>query len=243
MIDPTAPGICSPRSRTRVKICGLTRPEDAEFAAAMGADALGVVFAESPRRVDLDQACRILDAAPGIVGRVGVFANQERRLIMEAAEVCRLDWIQLSGDEPSELLTSLPVRTIRAFHVSNPDDLRGASHCPADMILLDSPPIDGVMGGTGRTFDWRIPTRYPLTRRRVILAGGLTPANVEQAINIFHPACVDVSSGVESDPGIKDRIKLNDFIEAVHRADEPVVSQGPAGRSTLRPGREDQSHV
>jgi phosphoribosylanthranilate isomerase len=205
--------------RTRVKICGLTRRRDAARAAVLGADAIGVVFAASPRRITPEQARQVLDAADGLVNRVGVFADQELSYIREVVDHCRLDLVQLCGSESPELARGVRVRVLRTVHVRRDTDISAAEHYPADVFLLDAPAHGNRLGGTGRTFDWSTAAVLPWPRDRVIVAGGLDAGNVGDVIERLRPGGVDVSSGVESAPGIKDAARLEAFIAAVHRAD------------------------
>jgi len=206
--------------RTRVKICGITRQEDARSASVLGADAIGVVFAASPRRVDPQAAPDLLQAAGPSVARVGVFADQPLGLIREVARAVRLDWVQLSGSEPRETAAGIDVSVIKAVHVERPEDIEVHSSYPADCFLLDAPTVGGRLGGTGMPFAWELGERLPWDRRRVIVAGGLTAENVGVVIDRLHPAAVDVSSGVEAEPGIKDPAKIEAFIAAVAAADD-----------------------
>jgi phosphoribosylanthranilate isomerase len=211
-----------PSSRTRIKVCGLTRAEDAARAMEAGADALGVVFAESPRQVDLEQAKAVLGSTPGYIRRVGVFADQPIELIREAVAALRLDWVQLSGSEPAELARSVESNVVKAIHVTDEGELQNNKDYPAHAFLLDSPPLDGQMGGTGRTFDWSKAGVLPWPLDRVIVAGGLTPDNVGLAIRQLRPGGVDVSSGVESEPGVKDASMIEAFVAAVREADRRI---------------------
>jgi len=207
------------RYRTRVKVCGITRQEDARLASALGADAVGIVFAESPRQVDPDTAPDLFRAVGPFVTRVGVFADQPLGLIREVAHATRLDWVQLSGSEPPETAKGVDVSVVKAVHVERMEDLLAHSSYPADWFLLDAPPVRGQMGGTGAPFAWELADRLPWDRGRVIVAGGLTPENVGVVIDRLHPVAVDVSSGVETRPGIKDPAKMEAFIAAVAAAD------------------------
>ncbi|NIR44622.1 MAG: phosphoribosylanthranilate isomerase [Gemmatimonadetes bacterium] len=210
------------RSRTRVKICGLTRPEDAARAVELGADALGVVFADSPRQVDIHRAREIFAAAPAYVARVGVFVDPSPDFVADAASRCGIDWVQLSGDETPELARAIDAPVIKAIHVESAADLERAREFPAAAFLLDAPTTDGRKGGTGIAFDWADAERLPWPRDRVIMAGGLRPDNVAQAIRRLRPGGVDVSSGVESEPGIKDAVRLEEFITAVREVDRRI---------------------
>jgi phosphoribosylanthranilate isomerase len=225
-----APLGATDHQRTWVKICGLTRPEDAEHAARSGADALGIVFAASPRQLDIERASEILGAVPARIARVGVFADQPPEFVQEAARVCRLDWVQLSGHEPAELAAVLSTNVIKAVHVRDVYDLEAARSYPAQAFLLDAPVMGGRMGGTGSSFDWSQAERLPWPRYKVIVAGGLNPGNVSAAIERLRPGGVDVSSGVESSPGIKDRSKIDAFMSAVREVDARLrAASGRAG--------------
>jgi phosphoribosylanthranilate isomerase len=207
---------------TRVKICGLTRPADAMFAARQGADALGVVFASGPRQLKIVQAVEVLAAAPVDVRRVGVFADHALEFIQETLECCRLDWIQLHGHETAQLAAALPAKVIKAVRVESAADLERLRDYPADAFLLDAPAADGRLGGTGATFDWSEAERLPWPRGRVIVAGGLTPENVGAAVERLRPGGVDVSSGIEAAPGVKDHALTAAFIAAVREADARI---------------------
>jgi len=212
-----------------VKICGLTRPTDAALAAHLGADALGVVLAPSPRRVDLRRAREVLDAAPPGVVRVGVFVDPDPDLVADAVAACALHWVQLSGREPPERARAIMAAAraaaptdglglLKAVHVRTADDLGRITGYPADAFLLDAPPMAGRMGGTGLPFDWAVAaTTLPRDRSGIALAGGLTADSLATAVATVRPAMVDVSSGVESAPGIKDAGRLSAFLEAARR--------------------------
>ncbi len=212
-----------------VKVCGLTRTEDAALAARLGAAALGVVLAPSPRRVDLDRAVDVLDGVPEEVARVGVFVDPAPEMVAEAVRRCGLDWVQLSGTEPASHGAAVrraarsaadgrPLRVLKAIHVRRGEDLRAAVDYPADAFLLDAPPHGGRMGGTGRTFDWRVAADPFWPRSRVVLGGGLTAVNLADAVATVPAGAVDVCSGVEAVPGIKDSKRLADFLAVARRA-------------------------
>jgi phosphoribosylanthranilate isomerase len=216
------------RDGVAVKICGLTRPEDAALAARLGATALGVVLAPSRRQVSTKRAAEVLAAVPPGVARVGVFVGAEVQEIGEAVEVCGLDWVQLSGESRGERRVGVGVGVgelrgqggwgvIRAVHVRDVGDLERAAGDDADAFLLDAPVRDGRMGGTGRRFDWALAAELPWEASRVIVAGGLTAQNVAAAIAALRPGMVGVSSGVEAAPGIKDAGRMTAFMEAVRR--------------------------
>ena len=203
----------------RVKICGITSPEDGLVAARAGADAIGLVFwPRSPRFVDLEKARAISGALPAFLLRVGVFVDASRDEILRTADAVGLDMVQLHGDEPPEAFDGLPRRALKAVRVGPGFDaaaaLRYERH--ASGLLLDTQ-AKGLPGGTGETFDWTVAEWVRAQVSQLILAGGLTPENVGRAIEIVRPDGVDVSSGVESSPGRKDPEKVRAFIEAVRR--------------------------
>ena len=198
--------------RTRVKICGITRVEDALAAAHAGADAIGLVFAEqSPRCLSLDRAAAIVRALPPFVSVVGLFVDAERGRIEAVLSRVALDLLQFHGVEPPEQCRHYRRPYIKAISMTPDVNLPALAVLYSDAagLLLDSD-HPTLAGGSGAHFDW---TRVPrdLTKP-VILAGGLTPANVADAIRSVRPYAVDVSSGVEQGKGIKDAVKMTDFI-------------------------------
>jgi phosphoribosylanthranilate isomerase len=224
----------------RIKICGVTRPEDAAGIAEAGADAIGLNFyAASPRFVSDDLAAEIIAALPAPVAKIGVFVNADAAAIREKVQRLGLDWVQLHGDEPPEFLAELPgLAVIRAVRLS---DWARAVLPAAEGKLVRLPKavlIDAfsasAYGGTGMTVAW---DAIPEARRRlaglpVILAGGLTPKNVAEAIQAARPDSVDVASGVESSPGVKDLAMVKDFVAASREAfdaREPSGAQGNPG--------------
>lgn len=204
---------------TRVKICGITRLEDARAAVELGADAVGVVFAPSPRRLAPRDAASVLRVVEPPVARVGVFVDQPLDFVQQTARACGLHAVQLSGKETAEYAAHVGVVVIKAVHVAGYEDIAAYAAYPADAFLLDAPPAHGRMGGTGRPFAWGTAAKLPWEPRRVIVAGGLTPGNVGSAIECLRPMAVDVSSGVEIQPGIKDPVKIEAFVQAVAAAD------------------------
>lgn len=214
----------APRRLRGVKICGLTREEDVRLAARLGAAALGVVFAESPRRLDTERAALVLRDAPRHVLRVGVFVDPVVDDVLRAVDACGLDWVQLSGRESADDAGRIGgalaaeghtgVGLLAAIHVRSADDIAAHSDFPADAVLLDAPARAGRMGGTGARFDWSLAARLPWPRERVVLAGGLRAGNVHDAVTSVGPGAVDVCSGVESAPGIKDPVALATFLAA-----------------------------
>jgi phosphoribosylanthranilate isomerase len=193
----------------RVKVCGITRLEDGLAAARMGADMLGFIFAPSPRQVTADTARTIIRGLPRHVMTVGVFVNAPVEEMIEARRFCGLGTLQLHGDESEEVVRAVGAPTIKALRIADAE-LDCTKAFPAATLLLDTYHPHAV-GGTGKTFDWRLAVG-PARTRQVILAGGLTPDNVIDAIRTVRPYAVDVSSGVEIEPGRKDHAKLECFI-------------------------------
>lgn len=198
----------------RVKICGITQVADAKMALDAGADAIGLVFAKSPRRVTRRAAQRIARAVGPWVSCVGVFVNEPLETARRIASSCGLDVIQLHGDEPAGYARELSeYKIIKSFRVAARADVRRAFSFPADALLFDSR-VEGLFGGSGKSFDWKLLEGAALGRP-VIVSGGLEPANVAEAVRRLRPYGVDVSSGVEKTPGRKDPRKVREFI---HRA-------------------------
>ena len=198
----------------RVKICGITTPEDGVMAAEAGASAVGLVFwTGSPRFVDRAVARRIVEALPPFVVRVGVFVDQSLDMMSRIADDVGLDVIQLHGNEPPEMVACLPRRVLKAIRVSAESVLDEVARYEGAGILLDTKDA-ALMGGTGRTCDWRIAHAARARVPFLVLAGGLTADNVGAAIRSVGPDAVDVSSGVESAPGRKDPAKVEAFIQA-----------------------------
>ncbi len=202
-------------SRTRVKICGMTRPQDAVLAAKLGADAIGLVFYEkSPRAVTVEQAQAIIQALPAFVTVVGLFVNAEPTQVHNVLAQVPLDMLQFHGEEPPDYCLCFDKPYIKALRMrSNVDVQAFAKHYEhAKALLLDSY-VKGIKGGTGVVFNWqKIPSHLG---KSLIVAGGLTPDNVNQAITTLHPYAVDVSGGVESAKGIKNADKMTAFMREV----------------------------
>lgn len=202
----------------RSKICGITRVEDALIAAEAGADAIGLVFyGKSPRAVSVQQARAIVAALPPFVTTVGLFVNASRCELNEILDAVPLDALQFHGDEQPADCEGFHRRWYKALRVKAGDDIRAqaARYAGASAILLDTF-VAGVPGGTGEVFDWSlIPADLP---KPLILAGGLTPGNVGQAIAEVRPFAVDVSGGVELGKGIKDAASVHEFVRQVRTA-------------------------
>lgn len=204
--------------RTRVKICGITRVEDARAAAEAGADAIGLVFdPASPRCVSLEQALAIIDSVPPFVTVVGLFVDAPAERVRAVLERARLGLLQFHGRETPEQCRDYGRPYVKAVRMREGVDLRAEERRYADAVslVLDTY-VSGQSGGSGRAFDWNLIPRD--LAKPVILAGGLTPENVGEAIRRVRPAAVDVSSGVESAKGIKDRDKIVAFVRAVREA-------------------------
>lgn len=193
-----------------VKICGIKTMSAASAAVDAGADWLGFVFAPSKRRILPDQAKAIIQTLPSTVKAVGVFVNEDVRTMKFIAEKVGLNILQLHGDEDPHIIDQLPYITIKAFSIDQINDVNINSYL-SDYYLMDSPRTT-FYGGTGRSFDWTVLHDQSLNLNKVILAGGLTCKNVQQAIQMVRPRGVDVSSGVETD-GKKDNDKIRHFIQ------------------------------
>jgi len=200
---------------TRIKVCGITRLEDALLASQLGVDAVGFVFyPKSPRYIPPDKAAAIIRQLPPFVSAVGLFVNPSQEVIADVLKTVPLGVIQLHGDESPEFCQSQRRRVLKAIPVDSKDDLKKAAKydCP---LLLDAKAPAGVYGGTGTVFDWSLlkgfEHHHPLT-----LAGGLNADNIEAALSVRQWFAVDVSSGVEVSPGIKDEAKLRDFVDRVN---------------------------
>ncbi|HZW85934.1 MAG TPA: phosphoribosylanthranilate isomerase [Gallionella sp.] len=201
---------------TRVKICGITRLQDALAAAHSGADAIGLIFYQhSPRHVSIAQAAHLAAALPPFVTVVGLFVNAEAAFVRDVLAGVRLDLLQFHGEETAEFCAQFNRPYIKAVRVKAGVDLLqcAADYSGAAGLLLDAH-VEGVQGGTGATFDWTlIPEAMPLP---IILSGGLQPENVAAAIRQVRPYAVDVSSGVEASKAIKDAVKITRFIQEVN---------------------------
>ena len=204
--------------RTRVKICGITRCEDAQLAVDAGADAIGLVFYEkSLRFVNNELAAEISRVIPAFVSRVALFKDAQQQMIESVLEQVEIDLIQFHGSETADYCEQFNRPYIKAIGMKGTEHdadfliTSAGNYQSAKAILLDGH-APGEAGGTGESFDW---TSIATVDKPIVLAGGLTPANVKQAIDLVHPFAVDVSSGVESSPGIKDKDKVAAFMKQV----------------------------
>ena len=204
--------------RTRVKICGITQVSDALAAVNAGCDALGFVFyPPSPRSIDAEQVKDILASVPAFVTSTALFVDPDPEFVRQVIAISSIDLLQFHGDESPSFCESFERPYIKALRMRPDTDLTSEfdTYASSQGILLDTF-TPGVPGGTGETFDWsRIDSHHA---PKIILAGGLTPGNVRQAINSVGPYAVDVSGGVESSKGIKDSSKLISFMNEVYRA-------------------------
>lgn len=207
----------------RVKICGITRLKDAQAAVSAGAHALGFVFhPPSPRFITPEQAAAIIGTLPPFTMAVGVFVNVPVQEVEIIADRCRLHAVQLHGDESPEQCAAHKRPVIKAFRFDPAQEDLGLSQYAVSSFLVDAG-VAGSWGGTGVPVDWDLlnhvlETESKAVRQRLVLAGGLTPDNVRDAVSLVKPCAVDVSTGVEVEPGIKDHQKIKEFMNAVRKS-------------------------
>ena len=201
----------------RVKICGITSIDDALSAVEAGADALGFVFfARSPRNISSEEAAGIIRQLPPFVQAVGLFVNEDADTVNRLADLCGLDLVQLHGDETPAYCDQIRRRVLKAFRVQNLQSLEAMGSYRVAGYLLDAWRKDAY-GGTGHTFDWEL-AKGAAAFGPLVLAGGLTPDNVAEAVRRVRPYAADVSSGVESAPRRKDHVKVREFIRRAKEA-------------------------
>jgi phosphoribosylanthranilate isomerase len=201
----------------KVKICGITNLEDALIAVEAGCDALGFVFAKSPRQISPVKAKEIIKRLPPFVKTVGVFVNEDPMVVKEVARKCGLDLLQFHGDEPPEYCEDFDLKIIKAFRIRGKEDIkRIEKYKNVAAYLLDGFSKD-CYGGGGVKFNWELAKEVKV--HPIIVAGGLNPSNVKEVIRKLHPYGVDVSSGVESEPGKKDPEKMRRFIQMAKEVD------------------------
>lgn len=210
----------------QIKICGLTLPEQARACADLATDAVGLIFyPKSPRFVTSDQAQAVCAALPPWVAKVGVFVDEPPELIIETVQSCGLTAVQLHGRETPQLakqLTEQSITVIKALYIEDEPSIETADSFPAHAFLIECE--KGILpGGNAMTWDWKAARDFGV-QHRLILAGGLDPENIGKAIHDAAPDAVDVSSGVETSPGIKDMLKVERFIQAVRACsiDKPL---------------------
>lgn len=199
---------------TKIKICGITNLEDALMAVDYGADALGFIFSsESKRKIEPDRAGQIIAKLPPFVKTVGVFVNQSAEEIKKIHKKTNFDLIQLHGNESPTFCNNFKLKILKAIHIKDKTDLFKMTEYKVSAFVLDTK-VEGMFGGTGKTFDWNL-AEEAKKLGPVILSGGLNPNNVAEAISSVNPYAVDVATGVEIEPGIKDPDKLQAFINSV----------------------------
>jgi len=198
----------------KVKICGITNLADAKAAIKAGADLLGFVFADSPRRITPDAASKIINQLSGSVLRVGLFVNEKPEKIDEVLNICNLDFLQFHGHENPDFCEGFRQKAeiIKAFKIKNKKSIDELKNFKVDAYLLDAY-VKGKSGGTGKSFDWKLAIEAKAIANPIILSGGLNPDNVADAVKKVAPYAVDVSSGVESAPGKKDLDLMRRFIK------------------------------
>lgn len=201
---------------TFVKICGLKEPEHVQTAVHAGANFIGFVFAPSKREISIEQVQALAKQIPANVKKVGVFVNADEAFLKDVYEKVPLDYIQYHGDETNEFIQHIGLPAIKAFSIRNAEDVLNAARYDVDYYLFDAPGTD-YRGGSGHTFDWSLLEQSNIPREKVILAGGLNPSNVAQAIELVQPFGVDVSSGVEQD-GVKNHVLIQSFLQAAKGA-------------------------
>lgn len=213
-------------NRIRIKMCGTTRSEDARAAVACGVDALGFIFvAESPRFIEPLQAAQIIAGLPPFVSRVGVFVDEDVEQLKSTADKAGLTAVQLHGQETADYCLELKksnrslgiIKTFRVGQGSGPCDFTVYREC-VDAFLLDTY-VKGVAGGTGTVFDWTSVRQLSIPKP-LILAGGLNKENVSEAIRVAKPYAVDINSGVEDRPGVKDHQLLEQLIDTVRNTEK-----------------------
>ncbi len=205
----------------KVKICGITNVSDALAAAEAGADALGFMFYEpSSRHISIPQAAKIVRELPPFIIKVGVFVDAPEDLVMRAIGDCGLNMLQFHGNESPEYCTQFGLMSMKAFRIRNAESLKALPDYPTEAWLLDAFVAD-KLGGTGEKFNWELAIEAKKLGRPIFLAGGLTPANVAEAVRTVLPYAVDVSSGVEASPRKKDHAKVRDFIAAAKSVEMP----------------------
>lgn len=202
----------------KVKICGITNTEDALKAIELGVDGLGFIFAKSPRRIEPEKAAEIIRSFPPFVKSAGVFVNEEPSKIRQIVDLCGLDIIQFHGDEPPEVLAEFAPRAIKAFRLKDESSLEPIKSYQGKVraILLDTY-SDNKFGGTGKSFDWGLAIKAKALGIPLILSGGLSPDNIQEAIRAVKPYAVDINSGVEKGPGKKDHGLMTQLMENIRR--------------------------
>ncbi len=205
-------------ARTRIKFCGITRIDDLQEAVALGVDAVGIVFCpSSPRAVNVQQACALIDRCAPFVTCVGLFMNQDAGTINQIMQEVSIDMLQFHGEESADFCASFGLPYLKSVAMGSETlSVSELDYSTASALLLDSNEL-GQAGGSGKQFDWE---KIPSIEQPIILAGGLEANNVTAAIKQVRPFAVDVSSGIEKAKGIKDIKKMKEFVNSVRVADE-----------------------
>jgi len=209
----------------RVKICGITNYQDASVAVKLGTDALGFIFAPSPRQITPGKARQIISAIPPFVKTVGVFVDEDPAAIRQTIDFCGLDLVQLHGDESPEFCRELMPHSVKAFRLKDASGLSAIRPYQGNIRapLLDTF-SDEKKGGTGKTFDWELAVMGKGLGMPIILSGGLGPSNIEKAISTVKPSSVDVNSGIEEYPGKKDPILMKELMKKVKGMDRGTLA-------------------
>jgi phosphoribosylanthranilate isomerase len=204
--------------KVKVKICGITDYEEASIAVELGVDALGFIFAESPRQITPQKARAIVRDIPPFVKTVGVFVNQTPVAIREFINYCGLDLVQLHGDESPEICLELMPYTIKALRIKDESSAQASVTYYGKVrgLLLDTY-SEEMAGGTGKTFDWGLALKIKKLQIPIILSGGLAPSNIREAIRTVEPYAVDVNSGVEESPGKKSPELLKELMIKINK--------------------------
>ncbi len=210
--------------RVRIKICGITRPEDARKAVELGIDALGFNFYPgSPRYISPRKAKAISRQLPPFVSLIGVFVNEKEEIIREIAAFSLLNAVQLHGEESPEFVDTLNLPVIKAFRIKEERDIEQMKNFSGKVkaFLLDAY-TPGQKGGTGKTFNWELARKAKELGVPIILAGGINAGNVHEAIQAVHPYAVDVASGVEKEPGIKDFSEMEKLVNRIKEMENEI---------------------
>jgi phosphoribosylanthranilate isomerase len=204
----------------KVKICGITNHQDAAFAVQFGVDAIGFIFAQSPRRVTQEKARDIISTLPPFMKTVGVFVNENPDAIRSVMEGCNLDLVQLHGDETPDVCSELMPYSIKAFQLKDESSLEKIKpYCGKVRAFLFDAYAKDKRGGTGSTFDWDLAIKGKALGVPVLLSGGLNPSNIESAIATVRPYAVDINSGIEASPGKKDPALMKELIKNIKNSE------------------------
>jgi len=210
----------------RVKICGITNRQDARMSVEMGANAIGFIFAPSPRQITPEKAREIICGIPPFVQTVGVFVNERPDTVRRIMGFCGLDLIQFHGDESPEVCGDFMPHTIKAFRIRDRSMLQTIKpYCGKIRAMLFDTYVKKTMGGTGKTFDWNTAVTGKVLGVPIILSGGLRPSNIASAISKVNPFAVDVNSGIEERPGKKDPSLMDELMENIRNAENGKKSE------------------